>query len=115
MDEHKLLHYQAKLLALQAEVRAAVDQSKASAQTVELDQNRVGRLSRMDALQGQAMAQASNQRQTRFLLGVDAALDRVDAGEYGVCLECDQLIASGRLELDPTAELCIECASKLEA
>lgn len=90
----------------------AVDAAGAEAQsTVVLDQSRVGRLSRMDALQGQAMASAGalrRQQQRRRLL---AALERLEQGHYGRCLDCDALIPEARLAIDPAAERCVKCAS----
>lgn len=86
-----------------------------AAQTVELDQNRVGRLSRMDAMQGQAMAQASAERQSQQLMLISAALARIDDGEYGRCLDCDEWIAVGRLQIDPVVECCIQCAQQRES
>lgn len=67
--------------------------------------NRVGRLSRMDAMQGPAMAQASADRQRQRLQKITAALARVESGAYGRCLECDGFIADKRLDVDLTAEL----------
>ena len=52
-------------------------------------------------------------RQARdHLAEVDAALQRLDEGTYGVCERCGRPIAPGRLEARPTARLCIECASR---
>ena len=81
---------------------------------VELDQSRVGRLSRMDALQGQAMSQAAGQRREQELARIAAALRRIESGSYGLCLRCDEDIAPARLRIDPAATLCIGCASKAE-
>ena len=78
---------------------------------VSLDQQSVGRLSRMDALQGQAMAQASERQRVAELARIDAAVQRIDAGTYGDCLSCGEEIAPGRLEADPAASLCIACAT----
>ncbi|MBR46478.1 MAG: molecular chaperone DnaK [Rhodospirillaceae bacterium] len=78
---------------------------------VELDQTRVGRLSRMDALQGQAMAQETARRRDNELARIDAALKRIEEDEYGYCLACGELIAAKRLDLDPTAAVCVTCAS----
>lgn len=41
---------------------------------------------------------------------VEAALERVDRGAYGVCEHCGDPIAAGRLEARPTARRCIACA-----
>lgn len=90
------------------------ESSAAAADTVELDQTRVGRLSRMDALQGQAMAKESERRRVSELARIAAALERLAAGDYGFCLRCDEPIARARLEADPAATLCVGCASKAE-
>jgi len=77
---------------------------------VELDQQSVGRLSRMDALQVQAMAQALEARRQGRLLRIEAALQRLDAGDYGFCEECGENIPAKRLEIDPATERCVDCA-----
>lgn len=81
---------------------------------VELDQSRVGRLSRMDALQAQAMSAEAQRRRRARLSEVRAALERLDAGEYGACLSCGEAIVAGRLAIDPAATLCLACASQAE-
>lgn len=85
-----------------------------AASTVELDQSRVGRLSRMDALQAQSMSQESLRRNMQQLLDIDRAFKRIDNDEFGDCFECGEEIAPQRLELNPTATLCIGCATKKE-
>ena len=103
-----------KLLALRAELERIAQTGDASADVVELDQARVGRLSRMDAMQAQAMAQASGQRRQAMLKEIAAALERIDAGDYGICENCGEAINPKRLEIDPVARLCIDCASAAE-
>ena len=98
--------FKAQLLSMQAEILGMSDMIEGSAKTVELDQNRVGRLSRMDAMQGQAMAKASAERQQEKLKLINRALARVENGSFGRCLECDEFIAIPRLEIDPTASHC---------
>jgi DnaK suppressor protein len=107
--------FREKLLQLRAKLRAAAEAGKESAAVVELDQTKVGRLSRMDAMQAQAMAQASEQRREQTLRRIEAALKRIDDDEYGYCLQCDEAINPKRLEFDPTVTLCIECANKAES
>ena len=103
-----------KLLKLRAELQELAAMGDESAAVVELDQTKVGRLSRMDAMQAQAMAQASEQRREQTLRRIDAALKRIEDDEYGYCLQCDEPINPKRLEFDPTVTLCIECASRAE-
>lgn len=103
-----------RLLELQAELARTAAASADSAAIVELDQSKVGRLSRMDALQAQAMAQAAGQRRDAILRRIAAALQRIDDGVYGTCTDCDEPIAVKRLEIDPAVDCCIDCASKRE-
>lgn len=103
-----------RLLSLQAELEAATEDAEGSAAIVELDQSKVGRLSRMDAMQAQAMAKASGQRRETALRRISAALKRLDDGDYGSCMECEEPINPKRLEFDPTLLLCIDCASRTE-
>lgn len=77
---------------------------------VELDQTSVGRLSRMDAMQQQAMAAAQSRRRVARLVAIRRALRRIDEDEYGWCENCGQEIPVGRLELDPTVTRCVDCA-----
>jgi DnaK suppressor protein len=97
-----------------AEVLGLIEEHEGDHQPVELDQARVGRLSRMDALQGQAMAEATDRRRHQELERIDAALARLAEGDYGFCLECGEAIAEKRLAFDPAAPLCIACASRQE-
>jgi len=69
----------------------------------------------MDALQAQAMAKASSNRRKAMLVKITAALQRIDDDDYGRCRECEVAINPKRLEFDPTATYCIECASKRES
>ncbi len=79
--------------------------------TVTLDQQSVGRLSRMDAIQQQAMAQAQERARAAELVRIGQALRRLEEGEYGYCQKCGEEIPSKRLEIDPSASSCVKCAS----
>lgn len=48
------------------------------------------------------------------LRAISATLQRIDAGDYGLCLECGDPIAVARLRATPVAEYCIDCANELE-
>ncbi len=78
--------------------------------TVELDQQSVGRLSRMDAMQQQAMAEAMERTRQKDLIRIRQAELRLNDGDYGYCAECDSEIPDGRLAIDPMAERCVKCA-----
>jgi len=107
-------HYEKILLALREELASVEKVGEEAAETVVLDQTRVGRLSRMDALQNQAISIEVKRRREIQLRQIDKALGRLEAGEFGFCLACGEEINPGRLEFDPTTTLCIECATKAE-
>jgi RNA polymerase-binding transcription factor len=103
-----------KLLANRKILTTAIEGETESSKTVELDQSTMGRLSRMDALQGQAMTQETKLRHEEGLRNISSALSRIESGDYGYCLKCDELISTARLEVDPAVSFCINCASLAE-
>lgn len=112
MDEATSEGFKQKLLALRLNIQLQEEAFKETSQPVELDQARVGRLSRMDAMQSQEMALESSRRRQQQLVKIDGALLRIDAGEYGYCFICDEAIDVRRLTVDPTSTRCITCAEK---
>lgn len=110
MNDAELASRLAKLEARREELKSLSAGAKAARKPVELDQQSVGRLSRQDALQQQAMANAQEARRLNELRKIEAALKRVEEGEYGWCAECGEAIASKRLDIDLTATLCAPCA-----
>ena len=109
IEKHKTALLELKQSLLQAQETG--DQAE---QTVELDQSRVGRLSRMDAMQAQAMSKETGRRRRQKLLQIEAALRRLENDDYGYCQECGDEIAPARLAVDPTVLLCIQCAEASE-
>jgi DnaK suppressor protein len=99
------------LVARLAGLRDASATTADNRRPVELDQTSVGRLSRMDAMQGQAMALATERRRQDEARRVEAAIHRIDEGEYGYCISCGEKIADKRLAVDPVSPTCIRCAS----
>jgi DnaK suppressor protein len=100
---------------LQAERTALEQISEGAAELrapVDVDQQSVGRLSRMDSLQVQAMALATEERRRQQIARIDAALKRLEEGTYGACVICGETIAPKRLELDPAVPTCITCAAR---
>jgi DnaK suppressor protein len=98
------------LLARRAELEEEERLSEADRAPVALDQDSVGRLSRIDAMQVQAMALAQQRRREAERQAIEAALQRIDEGEFGWCLVCGEAIAPARLKHNPSAPTCIACA-----
>lgn len=82
---------------------------ESSQDTFELDQQAVGRLSRMDALQSQAMVQAQQRRRDAQRTALNFALKRISEGEYGYCEECREAIEPERLRANPILMRCLSC------
>jgi DnaK suppressor protein len=95
-----------------AELGQLLEQGEEATAPVELDPHQVGRDSRLEAQQQQAIAQDTERRRRLELLRIDAALERLEQGEYGLCLACGTPIAEARLKLDPAVALCIACADR---
>ncbi len=100
----------AALTARQAQLAEETRISEDGRAPVTLQQDSVGRLSRMDAMQQQAMAQAQERRRAAEARRIEAALARLDEGEWGYCLRCGEEIAERRLAHDPSVATCVTCA-----
>ena len=100
----------ARLTARRDELNKLSSISAEDRNAVELDQQSVGRLSRMDAMQRQAMAQAQERARAVELARLEQAMRRLEDGEYGWCATCGDQIAAARLDVDPAAAVCVECA-----
>ncbi len=110
MDETTTRDLEARLRAELTSLEAEGELGAEDRATVMLDQQSVGRLSRMDAMQRQAMAAARARRLDARRGRILAALARIEEGEFGYCAECGDDISTGRLEQDPTVSTCIDCA-----
>ena len=114
MTSAQLNHFRQRLETLRVELLDINEKARESTKPVQLDQASVGRLSRMDAMQMQAMALETQRRRQVQLKLVEMALKRITSGEYGICIACEDDIDPRRLEFDLTASLCIDCASARE-
>lgn len=114
MDEAQRADVRARLERLRDELREEDPVAEAASRPVELDQASVGRLSRMNAMQGQAMALETARRKALQLRGVLAALRRLESGDYGYCTDCDEQIDPRRLQFDPAIPRCLGCAERNE-
>ena len=103
----EVLHAQREALSHESELD--------DVQTIELDQTRVGRLSRAEAMQDHQMALEMARRRRAMLEAIDDALRRIgEDPDFGYCDDCGEPIAAKRLTLDPTQRLCVSCQSVRE-
>ena len=98
----------------QADLELQLAENEGQSDTVELDQQLLGRVSRIDAIQQQSMAAANRVIQQKQLSSIIRVLKGIAKNDYGYCKECDEPIGFERLKIKPEAELCIVCQAKAE-
>ena len=103
-------HFRVLLEARHAELTVLIASGRNQVKPVLLDQTSVGRLSRMDAIQVQAMAQETERRRHIDLKRIETALARLKVADFGFCLLCGDDIPVKRLEFDPSVATCVDCA-----
>ena len=109
-SDEELLVYKQRLEERREELDRLSESSREAREAVSLDQSRVGRLSRMDAIQMQQMERANEVRRAVERQRVERALRLIENGDYGICVQCGELIAAKRLQLDPSFIICVDCA-----
>ena len=62
----------------------------------------------------QSAIQKLGNREKKLLEKIDHALQKFEAGEFGVCERCGEDISPARLEARPVAQYCIDCKTELE-
>jgi|APSaa5957512535_1039671.scaffolds.fasta_scaffold286984_2 DnaK suppressor protein len=112
--KENLTKFERRLHSVKGELVSQYDREKLAAETVDLDQTKIGRLSRMDALQQQNMAKSTMRNIESRMKRVSAALAKFAEGEYGYCESCGDDIALARLEVNPEAPCCFACQSQQE-
>ena len=110
MEQFQLDAFRNALILLREEIEQLGSASSDATDTVTLDQSKVGRLSRMDAMQAQQMAQETARRRMLQLPKIESALRRIQEDEYGYCFICGDEIPMERLKFDPACTRCISCA-----
>jgi DnaK suppressor protein len=83
---------------------------KSSSKPVDL-QEPIGRLSRMDAMQQQQMALNSRIKAELSLKQIEQAFKRIEKGDYGICLSCEDEIPHNRLNAVPESPFCTQCSN----
>lgn len=110
MNELFLLQIEQEVRQRIVDLKAESNTTKYNRATVQLDQQSVGRLSRMDAMQQQAMAKANEARRANEVARLQQVLNQLSSGEYGFCTDCGEEIEQDRLRKAPAAAKCQDCA-----
>ena len=121
MKKAEMKLYQQQLLALRARLRGDVN-AMAEAALSKTRSEASGDLSSMPLHMADVGTDNFEQEFTLSLLQseegtleqIEGALERIEEGVYGLCVECDAKIAKARLNALPHTPFCIKCASKIE-
>lgn len=106
--------FRERLSAAKAAIQALLTQTEADSRPVDLDLP-TGRLTRIDAIQMQGMAQMNRHQLDIRRQQVDVALAALDAGDYGLCRSCKNPIGLERLEVLPESPFCLACQEMFES
>lgn len=110
MKESDLKHFRKKLLSRQKTLTKLIEEGNNEEKPVNIDESQVGLLSRLEAMEEKAVAEEISHKRENELTRIEIALKRMEKGEYGFCSTCGEDIDKKRLELDPSALFCIDCA-----
>ena len=110
LTEPQLAELRAELERQLKKLRKSMAVSDEAIKTVVLDQTAVGRVSRIDSLQNQGIAQGLREREAVRLVQIQEALERLSDGTYGSCTACGGFIAFERLYVFPESALCAACS-----
>ncbi len=114
LNQNQLQEIKSSLEALEKQLEVEIEETKSLSQPVTLDQQSVGRVSRIDAIQQQQMHLSSLRRLEQRLSLVKAAHHRLSSEEFGDCKICEEPIPFERLKARPESAICIACAKKAE-
>jgi DnaK suppressor protein len=109
LSPEEIGEFQAQLEGELRRLVRSMEVTEEASRPVELDQQAVGRLSRMDSLQNQHLTQNLRERERVRASSLIAALQRIEKGTYGICGTCEAQIPKGRLFVMPEAEECSKC------
>ncbi len=113
LTAEQLKEFFRRLTVAKAQIKALLDQTAQDSRPVDLELP-IGRLTRIDAIQMQGMAQMNRQQLDIRRQQVDASLAAFDTGKFGFCRHCHQPISFARLEVLPESPFCVDCQESFE-
>lgn len=113
LNEEQLEYFRRRLLDAKADIKILLEQTADDSKPVDLNLP-IGRLSRIDAIQMQGMAQMNRHELEIRLKQVEASLAAHDRGIYGICRHCGLPIHTERLEVLPESPFCVDCQESFE-
>lgn len=113
MDEKQVAAAKEKLLRMRKEVLQEVSRSLSASRDMSQDGvPDIGDMSANTYHRDILINLSETQRQK--VRDIDAALERMDKGEYGTCMRCEEEIEPRRLEVRPFSRYCVDCKAEIE-
>ncbi len=113
MTEEELEGARRRLLQLRKELLQEVRDAHAASR--ELGQDGVPDIGDMSAnTYSRDVLLNLSETQQQTVRDIDAALERIDSGNYGICMRCEEEIAPRRLDVRPFSRYCIDCKTDIE-
>lgn len=113
MKKNKLKHFQSLLENIRTKIVGDVEKAHHNKKSSEVEQ--MADISDDAARSyGRKLQGDLEEHEWVKLKQVEAALKKVEDGEYGICEQCEQEILETRLEIMPYTEFCIQCLSEIE-
>ncbi len=113
MEEVELAEIRAHLLQMRSELLAESERAYAASQSLGKDGvPDIGDMSSNSYNQEVLMNLSETQRSR--VRDIDAALERMDKGVYGLCARCEEEIPARRLEVRPFSRYCVDCKTEVE-
>lgn len=113
MGKGNFAEIRAQLLQMRDELLAESERAYAASQSLGKDGvPDIGDMSSNSYNQEVLMYLSETQRSR--VRDIDAALDRMDKGVYGLCLRCEEEIPARRMEVRPFSRYCVDCKAEVE-
>jgi DnaK suppressor protein len=113
MEEAELAEIRKHLLQMRAEDLAESERAYAASQSLGKDGvPDIGDMSSNSYHQEVLMNLSETQRSR--VRDIDAALERMDKGVYGLCMRCEEEISARRMEVRPFSRYCVDCKAEVE-
>lgn len=113
MDDKKIEHFKKKLLTSRAQIINSGVLSNLEDLQIKSD-DLADEADLASNTINQQVSFSIREKELVKLRRIDAALARIEAGQYGICIESGEEIEEKRLETQPWAEFCIEVAEEKE-
>lgn len=114
MEEGRLRDFRDNLIAKRKSIVEVVQRSEDYGREVDSDESAMDIADKASSSYTKEFMFSKSNSDRQLLQAIDAALDRIDSGEYGLCDECGEQIGEKRLTAIPWADLCIRCQEKQE-